>query len=498
MNRGEVRADLVYIRDWHALAPDHHSVEGADARLGAQSEWLLAAPRNVGDLEIANIAVVGLFSRGKSTLFNRLVGKAVSPVSQLPETALIIEAQTGAVCAWGETIDGRHTDLDPSPDRFAQSVARISGFRFVRARVCGEFRLPHGIRLTDTPGIGSADSVGEQAWENVDADAMLVVLSSPPGHSRSDVELIRDVERRFAGRFAVVLQAIDDSVNHESLLVLAKQVERNSGVKPLVVPHNDPRQTWALDPDWVEIEGTVDGLASHAVEARYRRVSGKIDRWCQGVALASRRPEELVKLQAASLSATSANSSALQRAIEAARREAERASEELKRKEAAAHFERAQRDLDALRQFHFIRMRNLSSESTAELDRALEQTIDEIRRYRWNADWYPELVRIRGTVTAANSTELRGVLDEAVSRARRDRDSRLADDRHRTAEHAARQLETWRALKVISFILWFVAVVVLLAGNADGAAASVFLWLGSFVLWLVAKSKISRLERSGE
>ena len=493
MNPQEIRADLAYLRNWYDLASGI-SIGVAEAGVFVPTQWLLSEAWDIADLDVANVALVGLFSRGKSTLFNRLVGHSVSPVSQFPETAMIVEAETGPARAWAETTDGERQEIEPSPDRFRATITREANGGFVRARICGSFRLPAGLRLTDTPGVGSVDAIGDDAWSDLHVDAALVVLSSPPGHSRTDVELLRDVERRFTGRIGVLLQAIDQSVSPESLRVLADQVQRNTGVRPLIVPDRAPNHGWSGDRAWADIEVAISNLAERAIADRYQKIADRIAKWCDAVAHRQRSPEEISRLQAAAQSTVGANSSILRIAVSDALRRAEWSRDELERREAAAHFERIQQDFRVLSQFRFVLLPNLQGESNATLDGIARQEVSTLSGYRWTADWYPELARIRGLITATNSPDVRAMLNAAVNQARRDRDARVAAERLRAVEDAARRLETWRTLRIVSFVLWAVAVVMLISGDSNAAGLSFFVWLGSFVLWLAANSSIRQLD----
>jgi len=121
------------------------------------AEQATEAARRLAALTL-EVAVVGEFKRGKSSLINALLGREVLPVGVLPLTAVPTVLERGVPGCVVEFADGR---------RDAHHLAQVG--RFVTeeanpgnalgvARVVVRLPAPlldQGVRLVDTPGVGS-------------------------------------------------------------------------------------------------------------------------------------------------------------------------------------------------------------------------------------------------------------------------------------------------------------------------------------------------------
>ena len=107
------------------------------------------------------LAVVGQFSRGKTTLMNALLGSAYLPTGALPMTSVVTTVRYGARAR--ALVRGRATDLPlevPVAD-VARYVAQAGADRSRMQVSSVEVELPAellrlGFEFVDTPGIGSA------------------------------------------------------------------------------------------------------------------------------------------------------------------------------------------------------------------------------------------------------------------------------------------------------------------------------------------------------
>jgi ribosome biogenesis GTPase A len=136
------------------------------ARLAEAAELLGVAEVRDLDAEVAGrlqalrleVAVVGEFKRGKSSLLNALVGREVLPVGVLPLTAVPTVLEQGEEALVVEYTDGRQ---EQHPLRQVASFATEQanpGNRLGVARVTARLNTPlldAGVRLVDTPGVGS-------------------------------------------------------------------------------------------------------------------------------------------------------------------------------------------------------------------------------------------------------------------------------------------------------------------------------------------------------
>lgn len=138
-----------------------------------------------------DIAFVGRFSNGKSTLVNALVGRDVLPVARMPKTGVTCMIQAGASdaatvqyrdggskrIAFYSTAIERYTSLTTS-----RGEARdLSGVERVDLEVAG-VAIPSGTRWFDTPGIGDKPDEAERSQRSKQtadqADVLVVVLHS--------------------------------------------------------------------------------------------------------------------------------------------------------------------------------------------------------------------------------------------------------------------------------------------------------------------------------
>ena len=132
------------------------------------------------------VAVVGEFKRGKSSLVNALLGREVLPVGVLPLTAVPTVLERGAPGCVVEFADGRRETHDLGQvGRFVTEAANPGNALGV-ARVLARLPAPlldQGVRLVDTPGVGSVHAHNTLATgaylPNLDA-AVLVVAADPP------------------------------------------------------------------------------------------------------------------------------------------------------------------------------------------------------------------------------------------------------------------------------------------------------------------------------
>jgi len=220
----------------------------------------LETARALGDLRYLmleqpfTLVVVGEGKRGKSSLVNALLGKAVSPVREsVPETAAVARFR------WGETFHCRARFLSEeeslrigeffkessSEDSFGERIQRLlnerppvgykdissekelgeflsaeSGNSFFSARVDVELPsdiLRHGLTLVDTPGLNATDPVQNYlAFEEcLAADCLLFVMDARRPESASEQELLRQLAR--SGRAASVIGVLTgaDRLNEE-------------------------------------------------------------------------------------------------------------------------------------------------------------------------------------------------------------------------------------------------------------------------------------------
>lgn len=159
-----------------------------------------------------HISVVGEFKRGKSTLVNALLGRALLPTGVLPLTAVPIEVAHGPEAAVVETRTGERLAIgldqlwtyateegNPGNER---AVARV------RVSLPADLLAP-GAVLVDTPGLASVHAHNTAAAQAAISatDGAVVVLSADAPLSERERDLLALLRQRSARTFFVLNRA---------------------------------------------------------------------------------------------------------------------------------------------------------------------------------------------------------------------------------------------------------------------------------------------------
>jgi hypothetical protein len=192
----DVIARLAEERGSHALA-----AEAAEARRTLQRGRF-------------NVAVVGQYKRGKSTLINALLGREWLPADVQPVTSAVTIVEHGEVeRAVVRFAGGREHAVAPTEIAdFVSEEGNPGNVKEVRAAV---LELPSpllalGVRLVDTPGVGSVFAANSEVTRQFvpKVDIAVVVLGSDPPISGEELDLIRAVSG-VAGRLLFVINKAD-------------------------------------------------------------------------------------------------------------------------------------------------------------------------------------------------------------------------------------------------------------------------------------------------
>jgi GTP-binding protein EngB required for normal cell division len=166
-----------------------------------------------GDNPPLDVAVLGQFKSGKSSLLNAVLGEPVFPVGAIPVTAVVTRAAAGPESVVRVTRrDGSVEEV--APDRLAEFVTEAGNPGNRRQVEAVDVFTPAlrdlpDLRLVDTPGLGSvhAHTAATRAWMPNVAVALVTVSAERP-LSNEDRRLLAEA-RATAPRVVVLLTKVD-------------------------------------------------------------------------------------------------------------------------------------------------------------------------------------------------------------------------------------------------------------------------------------------------
>jgi small GTP-binding protein len=161
-----------------------------------------------------NLVVLGAFKRGKSTLINALLGEAVLPTAIVPLTSVV------TILGYGEQLDiqvhfqngqTRRITKNELVDYITEkgNPKNQKGVREVEIAYPSEY-LRDGVRIIDTPGVGSVYSHNTDVAYNYlpQVDAAIFVVTVDPPLSAAEQEFLKDI-REYVHKLFFVLNKID-------------------------------------------------------------------------------------------------------------------------------------------------------------------------------------------------------------------------------------------------------------------------------------------------
>jgi GTP-binding protein EngB required for normal cell division len=155
----------------------------------------------LGEEPLIDVAILGQFKAGKSSFINSLVGRDILPVGVIPVTTVITRLQYGPrERAMLTSIDGTRSEISIEElGKFISEVENPSNSKNVDVV---DIDLPSlgaypGLRLVDTPGLGSVFKVHKEVSENwiPEVGAAILAISSDRPLSEHDLDLIADLSR---------------------------------------------------------------------------------------------------------------------------------------------------------------------------------------------------------------------------------------------------------------------------------------------------------------
>jgi ribosome biogenesis GTPase A len=182
-----------------------------------------------------NLVILGAFKRGKSSLINALLGKRLLPTGIVPLTSVV------TILGYGEILriqvhfhqgESRQISQDELPDYITEkgNPRNRKGVREVEIAYPSDY-LSDGVRIIDTPGVGSVYSHNSEVAYNYlpQVDAAVFVVTVDPPLSAAEQEFLKDI-REYVHKLFFVLNKIDyveAPERQEALEFTAKVLQAN-------------------------------------------------------------------------------------------------------------------------------------------------------------------------------------------------------------------------------------------------------------------------------
>jgi len=163
---------------------------------------------------LIDVAVLGQFKSGKSSFLNSLIGKPILPVGVIPVTTTIIRLQYGKKeRVFVRHFDGQQAEVDIGAiEEFTSEAQNPANRKNVEVV---DIELPSlekyaGLRLVDTPGLGSIFRYHMETSENwlPKVGTALLAISSDRPLGQDDLQLIRD-SRTHTPKIVLLLTKVD-------------------------------------------------------------------------------------------------------------------------------------------------------------------------------------------------------------------------------------------------------------------------------------------------
>lgn len=255
-----------------------------DLHLGSLAPQIRSLSAALQSREWVDVAVVGRFKAGKSSLLNSLIGAPVLPVDVLPATSVITRIFHGQRDrATVRFLDGRVEVV--ALDRLAELVTERCNPENVKRVGVVDVELTtlepfRGVRFVDTPGLGSIFSEGSKISKEwlPEIGAAIVALSFDPPLSEDDLDLLREV-MRFTPEAIILLTKVDLAAPGQVETVEAfmdAEIGRRLGRRFIIMPYSVRPEFRDLHDDVKAY--LVDRLVERHDERRQEIVGHKLER----------------------------------------------------------------------------------------------------------------------------------------------------------------------------------------------------------------------------
>jgi small GTP-binding protein len=190
-----------------------------------------------------NLVILGAFKRGKSTLINALLGEPVLPTAIVPLTSVV------TILGYGESLDIQVHFQNGRSQKITQpeladyitekgNPRNQKGVREVEIAYPSDY-LRDGVRIIDTPGVGSVYSHNSEVAYNYlpQVDAAVFVVTADPPLSAAEQEFLQDI-REYVHKLFFVLNKIDyvdEAERQEALDFTAEVLKENLAAQKVMI-----------------------------------------------------------------------------------------------------------------------------------------------------------------------------------------------------------------------------------------------------------------------
>ncbi len=159
--------------------------------------------------DVFNLAVVGQFKRGKTTLINALLGRDILPAAVVPLTSVVTIVEHGPqervslrfLDGWSREIEA--SDLSSYVTERGNPSNRL-GLAVAVVQLPSEI-LNRGLRIIDTPGVGSVHAHNtETAYAFIPhVDGAIFLVTADPPVSEAELQFLKDLHQEVQRVFFV-------------------------------------------------------------------------------------------------------------------------------------------------------------------------------------------------------------------------------------------------------------------------------------------------------